>query len=89
MKVIFSIIEHSHHKVRIAHGITLVILSVSSWEAFPMSVALTHTNSGVLSLEEPQVTGMSPGFQFYLWCFRHCSWSCAQQYRAGRSIVRV
>ena len=38
-----SILEYGHHKLLIAHGLTLVIVSLHGWEVFPMPRALTHT----------------------------------------------
>lgn len=43
IEMFLSILEFSRHKLRIAHGLTLVSPSLCGWETFPMPRALTHT----------------------------------------------
>jgi hypothetical protein len=56
--VFLSILEFSRHEIRIAHGLTIMICSLSGWEAFPTHGAFNHTRIiWAFSPSAPQVRG--------------------------------
>ena len=80
LEVILSILESSHHELRIAHGLILVHPSLRGWEAFPTPRALAHTRIiWAFSPTVPQVPGVTPGGPLCPWCFGHSSWRGARQ----------
>jgi hypothetical protein len=57
-----SILESSHHEVRIAHDLTLMTHSPHGWEVFPTREALTYTRIiWAFSPPAPQVPGVTSG----------------------------
>ena len=75
IEVFSSILEFSRHELGIAHGLTLMTLSLRGWEAFPMHGALTHTRIvWALSPMAPLVSGVTPGSLLCPWCFRYHIW---------------
>ena len=55
IQMFLNILELAHHKLYIAHGLTLVTPSLRGWEAFLTSTALTNT----------RITWAS-----YHWCYK-------------------
>jgi hypothetical protein len=74
IKMFMSIIELAHHKIYIAHGLTLVTPSFYGWKAFPTPGALTRTRiTWARSPPATQVPGVTPRSPLCPWCFGHSS----------------
>ena len=79
IEVFFSIIESSHHELRIAHGQTIMTPCIRGWEVLPTPGALTHTwITWALSPKAPQILGVTAGSPLCPWCSGHSLWKGAQ-----------
>ena len=78
----WGIVKHSRILTpwaSIAHGLTLMTLSLREWEAFPTPRALTHTIIiWAFSPTAPQISGVTLEFFLCPWCFGHSWWRDAQ-----------
>ena len=74
IEVFLSILESTRHKLRIAHGLTLLHPSLHGWEAFLTPGAFTHTRiTWAFSPLAPQFPSVILGSPLCPWCFGHSS----------------
>ena len=79
VEVFLNILESLTHELRIAHGLTLVTLSLRAWEALSTPGALIHIKiTWTLSPTTTQVTGVTLGSPLRPWRFGLSLWRGAR-----------